>query len=154
MAHYRKATYADCIALAPNLREEDVLELSLSSGEAPLDALIGSLQVSEECNAIISDDGDVIGMFGVATIDETLGSPWLLGAPGIKDIAREFIAGSKAWVESVQERYPILVNFVHEENLVAIRWLQKLGFIFIRRIEDYGAGEAPFYEFVRTELNV
>lgn len=151
MAHYRTATLADCIKLAPNLREADKEELLLSSGEEPLEALIMSLQVSEECNAIINDEGEIVGLFGVATVDEDLGSPWLLGSEGIKDIALEFIAGSHDWVNQVQERYSVLFNYVHAKNEVAINWLKKLGFRFIQKIEKFGAGEAPFYEFVRIK---
>lgn len=151
MAYYRPATIADCIKLAPNLREADKKELLLSSGEEPLEALILSLQVSEECNAIMNDEEEIVGLFGVATVDEDLGSPWLLGADGIKQIATEFIQGSHSWIEEVQARYKILFNYVHEENEVAIKWLKKLGFNFIQKIEDYGVGQAPFYEFLRIQ---
>ena len=154
MAYIRQATLADCIKLAPNLREADKEELLLSSGEEPLEALISSLQASTEFNAIINDQGQVIGLFGVATVDEDLGTPWLLGSDAIKDISKEFMCGSLAWIERVQDKYSILFNYVHEKNKVAIKWLRKLGFVFVQRIDDFGEGQAPFYEFVRIRPNV
>jgi len=151
MAHYRQATLADCMKLAPILRDADKEELKLSSGEEPLEALILSLQISEECNAILSDEGNVIGMFGVATVDEDLGSPWLLGSDGIKDISKDFIKGSHAWLKKIQDNYTILFNYVHESNAISIRWLKALGFVFVQRVEKFGVGEAPFYEFMRIK---
>lgn len=151
MAHYRKATLGDCVKLAPNLREADQKELLLSSGEEPLEALIASLQASEECNAILNDEDEVVGIFGVAPVDEHLGSPWLLGSEGIKDIAKEFIEGSHDWVEQVQSKYRVLVNYVHKDNEIAIKWLRKLDFQFIKLVEEFGVGKAPFYEFVRIQ---
>lgn len=154
MAHYRPAKLSDCMQLAPRLREADVKELAASSGEEPLEALIISLQVSSECNAIIDDDGLVIGLFGVAIVDEDLGTPWLLGADGIKDISREFIRGCHSWVNQIQEEFPVLCNFVHAENKIAIRWLKKLGFTIINLVPEFGVGKEPFYEFVRIKSNV
>ena len=154
MAHYRTATLSDCIKLAPNLREQDKEELKLASGDEPLEALIYSLNASEECNAIIDDNDNIVGLFGVAPVDELTGSPWLLGAEGIKDIKQEFLEGCSSWITEVQERHPILLNYVHKDNTVAIRWLRWLGFSFLRLVDDFGKGKAPFYEFIRTKQDV
>lgn len=37
---------------------------------------------------------------------------------------------------------------------VAIRWLKRLGFRFIRKHEQYGPGKQPFLEFVMTEKDL
>ena len=43
------------------------------------------------------------------------------------------------------------IEFVDERNTTSIRWLTHLGFVLIKRIEDYGVGKKPFYEFVRIQ---
>ena len=43
------------------------------------------------------------------------------------------------------------MNYVDERNTTSIRWLKHLGFVLIKRIEDYGVGKKPFYEFVRIQ---
>jgi len=147
MAHYRPSVREDCELLAPFLREQDKHEIAASHGLEPLAALQLSFMVCEECNSIIHDDS-VIGMFGVSDGGE-YGVPWLLGSDRLLEIKKEFIPQADAWVKEVNQRYPLLLNYVHAGNTVSKRWLKSLGFVFLKRIEEYGVGKEPFYEFVR-----
>lgn len=150
MAYYRPAKFGDCKVLAPNLRDTDKREVWASNGLSPLAALQFSFVLSEECNTIIDDNEDIIGMFGVTNCG-TLGVPWLLMADESTTLGfnKEFVMQNREWVNRVQERYPMLANLVSQENTRAIKWLRLLGFKFIALRENYGVNPQPFYEFVR-----
>lgn len=154
MASFRKSVFSDVKYLADNLRDADEKELKASSGLEPLEALSLSFKISHECNTIVTDDGTVVGIFGLARINDTMGCPWLMGTDLIKDIRSEFLRGSKDWIIEKNKEYQVLTNFVHAENTTAIRWLKYLGFSFPRLVEEYGVGKEPFYEFVRINTNV
>jgi RimJ/RimL family protein N-acetyltransferase len=148
--HYRPSKTEDVYVLAPKLRKQDIDELEASSGLDPMEALSYSFHGEGESNSIIAPDGEVIGMFGVGpTLDPLVGVPWLLASPRLPEVSREFIPQSLEWVKQKNEEYPMLYNAVDVRNTVAIRWLRYLGFTFIQRIEEYGIGKKPFYEFVR-----
>lgn len=148
--YYRPATLDDAYDLAPRLRQIDVQEVKDSSGVTALDALLLSVQASDEAHSIIATDGEVIGMFGVSpTADPTLGVPWLLCSDRLPEVRREFIPQSIEWVKQVNKKYDVLFNYVAKENFVAIKWLKSLGFNFTQIIDHFGVGQKPFYEFVR-----
>lgn len=150
--YYRPAEAGDEVILAPKLRKQDAVEVMASAGLEPLAALKASLLVSEERYSIIASDGTIVGMFGVApTGDKNVGCPWLLGSDRLPEVRKEFLPQSLEWVKGVNKRYPLLINYVDVNNTKAIRWLKYLGFTFISRVEEYGVGRIPFYEFVRIE---
>ena len=41
------------------------------------------------------------------------------------------------------------MNYVDARNITSIKWLKHLGFVLIKRVEEFGVGKKPFYEFVR-----
>lgn len=148
--YYRTSELEDVYVLAPKLRKQDINEIEASSGFLPMEALSYSFHSGGESNTIIAPDGEVIGMFGVSpTLDPLVGVPWLLASPRLPEVSKEFIPQSLEWVKQKNEEYPLLFNAVDVRNTVAIRWLRYLGFTFIQRIEEYGVGKKPFYEFVR-----
>lgn len=148
MAYYRTAKPEDCEALADRLREQDKQEVWDAGHLKPLEALTESLKESSDCFAIIDDNGEIVGLFGVSDKGE-MGIPWLLGAEGIKEIARPFLKQGKMIVQNWSQRFPLLMNYVAADNTVAIVWLSWLGFQFTRMIPDYGVEKKPFFEFVR-----
>lgn len=147
MIKFKPSTIEDCYELAPIMRQTDVEEVKASHGLSPLGALITSLQNSKYPQTILADD-KVIGMRGVGHAGP-VGYPWLLGSQGVVRHAKTLHATAKPWVDSYLDEYDILYNYVAENNRVAIRWLQRLGFVMIRRIPDHGVLRKPFYEFVR-----
>ena len=146
--HYRPSTIKDCLELAPNMRLQDVDEVKASHGWEPLKALEESFRLSQECNSIIHKDGSVVGMFGVSD-QGVYAMPWLLGADKMLETRHEFVPPAKAWVNEMSVQHPLLFNFVHEKNTIAIKWLKSLGFEFIRNFKEYGLGKEPFIQFVR-----
>ena len=109
--------------------------------------------MSADCITVVHDDGDGVGMFGVSDC-HAFGSPWLLGTDKLIDTKKEFIPQAKEWVERINGDYPLLLNYVHADNAVSIKWLKSLGFEFIKYIKEYGVGRQPFYQFVRIKENV
>ena len=154
MAFYRKTEPADVLYLARNLRKADLKELRASTGLPPLEALSKSVALSEEALTIITETGEIAGIFGLARINKTVGCPWLMGTDAIPSISRQFLRVSKDWVEEKNKQYPILTNFVHAHNKVAVQWLRFLGFSFIRLDAEHGSAKEPFYEFVRIKTDV
>ena len=139
----------DCQEIAENMREQDIIELSLANGYAPLQALVLSYTMSHECNTIMYNDKP-IGMFGVVN-SGMFSSPWLLGTDELEKIPVPLVREGKKWVEETNAKHPLLINYVHKDNTVAIQWLKHLGFKFIRLYEKHGVGQAPFYQFVRIK---
>ena len=154
MTHtYRPATFEDCHDLAPRMRSQDAKEVMASNGAKPYEALSESFRVSSECYTIIHEDGEIVGMFGVADA-KIFGSPWLLGSDKLPETKRVMLPVSAKWVEEKNDQYPLLLNYVHADNTVSIRWLKSLGFEFIKLDKEYGVGKEPFYQFVRVKKNV
>lgn len=148
--HYRPYKDEDIAILASTMCEADILEIKLSDGFSPLQALTRACKDSQEVNSIISADGELLGMFGLSYIDDLVGSPWMLSSGNLSKVYVKFLRQSRQWVEDANNRRGVLVNYVHSENENAIKWLRFLGFSFIRKVE-YGATNAPFYEFVRIK---
>ena len=151
--HYRRAEWHDCRVMYPEMRKGDAHEVMASHGLCPLRSLQESFRVSRECNTVIHEDGSIVGMFGVADYGH-YASPWLLGTDKLIDTRKEFIPQAKKWVERMNNDYPLLLNYVHADNDVSIRWLKSLGFQFIKYIKEHGVGKEPFYQFVRIKENV
>lgn len=146
MAYYRPAVIEDCLDLAPRMRKQDMDEVRASHGHSPVEALLSSLNCSEEAFSIIHND-QVIGMFGVAPIVNRLGTPWLLASDELPLVSREFLPESRKWIESLTPRYDVLINYVHSKNTVSKRWLKWLGFNLLNE-RTFGVNTEKFNPFV------
>lgn len=139
----------DVDALAPRLRQADIDEIRAASGLDPQTALILSRQVSSMCFTVFGE-GRQIAMFGVRPEENpSIGRIWMLGSDEIHDHRFGFLRRSKSWVDFLQDRYPILYNYIDARNSVHIRWLHWLGFSFINEEHSYGFEQRLFYQFVR-----
>jgi len=152
--YYRPAEWQDCRELYPYMREQDAKEVMASNGLDPLRALQESFKLSYgECHTIIHEDGSIVGMFGLA-VNDIFASPWLLGSDKLPETKKVMLPVSARWVEEMNTSHPLLLNYVHVENTVSIKWLKSLGFQFINLVKEYGVGREPFYQFVRIKENV
>jgi hypothetical protein len=152
--HVRPADPADADALAPRLRAADRRELEATLGRvSPSVVLRRGVEASDPCFAVVAS-GAVVALFGVVPTarDREVGSVWLLGSDDFAARPAFIVRSSKAWLATLHERYRVLVNHVDARNEVHIRWLRWCGFVFVRRIERFGAMGLPFYE-VRRERN-
>lgn len=114
--------------IALRMREIDRLECAVA-GHSPKEALRMSLRASTVAWTV-KIDGRPEAMFGASTVSllDSEGSPWLLltdtGAKAAKALVRE----GRRYSDAMNAAYSTLANFVHADNAVAIRWLQRLGY--------------------------
>jgi hypothetical protein len=148
MMRVREATIDDCYALAPRLRREDVAEVYAASRSTPLEALVRGLDLSVMTWAIL-DGEEVVGMFGVASIDGTdAGSPWMLCSDGLVRIQWQFIRQSRRYIDKLHEYFRVLWNAADVRNVVHLRWIRRCGFEFL---STYTHNDTEFVQFMKIK---
>lgn len=145
---FRTATSADVVSLAPRLRQADHDEIMATVGAPPLLALPQTITNG----IVVTVDGSPEVLFGVDPVRgfPEVGVIWLVSSSRIEEHKVKFLRTSKHLLDSIQKDYLMLTNFCDARNELHHKWLKWLGFVFIRRIEKYGAEDRPFYEFVRV----
>lgn len=144
----RPSTWLDVEYLSTRLRPADLAELE-AAGKDPLTALSSGLDSPGVClTGIAPDTGNPCLMFGAAQSPVAMvGYVWLLGSSEVERHVPRFLRESKAWVEALNDQWPILTNAVFEENTLHRRWLRWLDFQFVRP----AALNNRFIEFVRLK---
>lgn len=128
----RLSTPADIDALLDQgLREADLRELYAAETD-PGEALVMGLGLSLPAPYTILVDEVPAAMFGAAVHHENsdIGCPWLLGTERLLLIQRQFLRESRYWRDLIAQPFGLLLNAVHEDNKVHIKWLRWLGFQF------------------------
>lgn len=151
MGYYLPATEEDARDLAPRLREADRREIIALTGMVPEAAL--PLSLGPNTWAGFSDAGELALLFGCNPVAEypDVGVVWLVGNDLIARRPREFHSVALQWLDQIHAKHPILTNMIDERNRLHMAWLRRLGFVFLRRIERWGAESRPFIEFARTK---
>jgi len=147
----KPATRNTANQMAPYLRAADVIEVYASSGMAPLEALLGSIEASDDDLCFAAHvDGQPICMFGANQIteDNVVGGIWLLGTDRIEDHPKDFMLRCKEYLAIMHERYEHLTNLIDARNSVTIGWLPHLGFRPVQRVEEWGHTKVPFIQYV------
>jgi len=152
----REGTVHDAKKLASNLREADRREIEYKSGLSPAIVLTAPFarRTPRKVFSIVRD-AQVLGMFGVSMIGlhpqhGPVGTPWLVGTDELTErYARRFIREAPLWLEEISRGYGLLENYAYAGNRLHIRWLKKLGFELVERIEQFGIAGKPFYRFRR-----
>jgi hypothetical protein len=111
------------------LRDADIAELAITSpGQDPHDLLRQAVECSYFAE-LVRVDGKPALVYGVGqTQVYGVGSVWMLASDDIKLIRKQFVAGCREKVEMMNRMFPVLCNWVHSENTVAVNWLRWLGF--------------------------
>ena len=151
-AYQRISVISDVSYVADGMREPDVEEVKAQSGLSPHGSLLYSFFMSKPCKTIVGRHGRPIGMWGVVPDGSTAGRIWMLGrSEMLTDVADkwEFLRQSRIHLANLQDKYPVLFNFVDARNTVHLRWLRWMGFTFINRHDNFGPEQRTFYEFVR-----
>jgi len=152
----RPATIEDADLIGPRLRQSDAAELLAASGLSAADSLRFSIKASQGgfCMIAINDDGEPILIWGVApSSNDGVGIPWMVATNEIYR-AQYLLTFKKLcgeWVRKMNERFPLLINYVDHRNVTSILWLQALGFVFTKLVPNYGHGKLPFWEFMRVK---
>lgn len=121
----RKAGIEDALFIAEHMRDADKREIQASHGHEPMEAMLICLEQKECLAALIG--GNPAILFGCSDGGE-YGVPWLLATDQINKIGIRFLMISPSYVKRWIDRYKLLVNYVHADNTVSIRWLKWLGF--------------------------
>ena len=154
MGYVRETIPKDIFQLENKLRKADKEELFKATGKDPKIVLRNSYILSTECFSIVCNckpKEKVIGVFGVVEHGGN-GIIWMVGSDLLvtKKHSKKFIRQTKKWVDSLNDRYPLLFNAVDKSNTVHIRWLKWSGFTFINE-KPWGAFGLPFIEFARIK---
>ena len=155
----RPAVPEDADFIGPLLRQSDVSELLAASGLSAVEALRHSIKASDGgfCMIAVSGDNKPILIWGVApSSNDGVGIPWMVATNEIYR-AQYLLTFKKLcgeWVRKMNERFPLLINYVDHRNVTSILWLQALGFVFTKLVPNYGHGKLPFWEFMRVKENV
>ena len=149
MEYVRPATIDDLNYLAPRLREADVEEIKAACGIEPWAALLLEYDLSEEKITMVGEQGEAVGIYGITPVTRLDALVWLHATEDLKNYPFQFLRRCRAEVNRLNQKYPVLWNFVDARNELHINWLRWCGFTFIKRHEEHGVQKKPFYEFVR-----
>lgn len=151
MTQVRPATLEDAFSLAPRLRQADVVELTAAGHQDMLIVLAESIAISAEAWAFEDDLGVVQAVGGIAAYG-TIGAPWLLGSNEMVRHRKALLNLPRLSVRKWARQFPLLMNYVHQENRIAILWLRRLGFEIHPAIRH---GKGFFHPFtIRSKPNV
>ena len=123
MVEYKKPTKQLIDELTYKMRDQDVNELKAAHDKSIYEVLIESIEVSRYAD-IVFIDGDLVGIIGLRDMSK-FSVPWFLGTDFVNVHRKVFMRESKKIIDSMP---PKLLNMVHAENKVSIRWLKALGF--------------------------
>jgi hypothetical protein len=93
---------------------------------------------------VVYDDDTPLAILGIVLRDflSGVGVPWLLSTEQALKHKRQFLELSPPVIEEMMSMCSRLVNYVHVDNKLSIRWLKWLGFT----VEDPKPGEL-FHRF-------
>lgn len=130
--------------IAAQMRQGDRDEILKLNGVTPREGLDVSLaQPGHHWTGLI--DGEPVVIFGVVPVTVSGGAAviWLLGTAAVADNPRTFLRFSRKVVAELLDHYDVLLNIVHADNRVALRWLHWLGATFKR------GGDKVYFELKR-----
>lgn len=142
-----KPTHELVQAIAMDMREADVNEIWASDHYTPVTGLMESWKTSEYSSIFMADNEPCL-MVGLA-VYSTLGGvgiPWLLGSNAMMKHGSQFMRMGPAVIDEMLNICPKLVNYVHKENEVSVRWLKRVGFEFDEAV-PYGVEKELFHRF-------
>jgi len=133
--------------VADNMRQADALECKLLSDLTPIQALTRGAEMSDYCSVVVID-GEPCAVVGLVVLNHLggVGVPWLLATHGALKNRRIFINRCKQGVEDMRTVCPNLMNFVHADNKLSVRWLRWMGFT-IEPSTPMGPNGAHFHKF-------
>jgi hypothetical protein len=134
-------------AINKMVRKPDKDEIWASCLRTPDEAMNLGLRFGKETFTGIVNN-EPICVWGVVDRDIIFksGVPWMVGSELLDKYAVVFLRRCKKQVMKMFENYDNLENHVDARNILAIKWLQWLGFT-IHEPKPYGALELPFHKF-------
>lgn len=144
------ATTGDAEYVSGRLRDADRREVAAVTRESPLRVLVDGVMHSRPCYAIKTRRGRPCGIFGTRDSDHPeSGVVWLLGTNDLTAESRTFIRNSKRILDELHKKYRVLYNVIDARNTVHLRWLEWMGFEFIKEFPKYGVERRKFILFTK-----
>lgn len=133
--------------LLAGLRLADRAELDASGHKDHRKVIQSSLAVSTHMVTILVG-GRVAAIMGLVPLSMVgrQGIPWMLGTDLVTQHRRALMREMPSYIARMLKAYPHLVNIVHAENEVAVRWLRRAGFTLHEAFPHPVTG-APFHKF-------
>ena len=129
--------------IAQNMREADRVEVMASHGHTPLEALTLGVSKSDQVVTVLSPEDTPLVIIGVVSqsLLSDVGTIWLLGCDEALRHRRKFISEVPRVLSILFERYTMLENYVHVDNQISVRWLNRIGFKMDEPILFKNSGE-------------
>jgi len=143
------AAHSHAQSLAFSLRKADLRELQATTSEAPIVALDRLLHLSDPCLTVMSDEDEVLGMFGAIPSLSRSGEVWLLGSDGLTSNPRSLLRLTIEWIARLHHQYNCLWCNVDSRNVMHLRWLCWAGFSQTAIYEFHGREQRRFEGFSR-----
>ena len=145
----RSATFDDAELLADRLRAADRAELEADGHTEFFTPIETGLRASVLCRAVFFD-GELACIFGLVPngrqVFGDIGVPWALGTDVLTTNVRQMRRVAREYLQQMLQLYPVLLNFVHAENTLAIRALRHMKFT-LDEPAPYGPNGEPFRRF-------
>lgn len=136
--------------IVDNMRPSDVEELEACGW--PPESLHQFARESKAV-ALVEVGGVPCSLFGVAKVGTLLTftwSPWMIGSTELNKHRRKLLTQSKRIVQTMQNEFGYLENWVYEGSAESVRYLEWLGFN-IEPAEPYGPEGQRFHKFWKGE---
>ena len=149
----------DVVSVGSRLRAADLKELTHDGRKSQFAGLFEGLRDIHQ-SYTIEVAGSPEGLFGVgpAGYSERAGMMWMVGTTTLIEDASYIFAKSSYWVVEQMLRnnpqYAYVHNYVHDENTIAVAWLQRLGFTLANAYTRHGMNflllikDNPYYKDV------
>lgn len=145
----RAATLDDIEPVARKMRARDVDEVRAAVGLDPAAALVEALQGDVLAWSLHDEDGPY-AIYGVSHVAHDIGSPWYLATDRMYRHLKFFLRATPVFVRHMQDRFPILMNYVDMRHGDSIRWLRWAGFTFDKFDPHFGYERRPFLRFTKV----
>lgn len=151
-AEITEVTLRDMHYVVNNARDEDIVEVTASSGGLSVDSMNHALEISSSAYTVYINQSEFpVGIMGVATTGENSGSPWFIGTKELEGKDLIIIKSSKRIIEVLSRGYKRLFNLVHCDSAKSIRWITYCGFTLHDPIKAGISGELFFPFSMETE---
>ena len=133
--------------LAPRLRPEDIIEITVASPDLELEEILNlCVESSTDSYAVVDQDDGCVAIFGVRDMDKDSGIPWFLSCElFFSKYKKRFIKEGPEYLKKLFGSKKHLYNYVSQDNTRSQRWLQSLGFTIYK--QEIKFKDVVFYAF-------
>ena len=133
--------------LAPRLRPEDIVEITVASPDLELEEILNlCVETSTDTYAVVDEVDGCVAIFGVRDMDEDSGIPWFLSCElFFSKYRRRFIKEGPEYLKKLFGNKKHLYNYVSKDNRRSQKWLTSLGFTIHK--QEIKFKDVEFYAF-------